>query len=84
MSNFKVLGCVEVALKGGGWWVVGGWVAGLEKVLYPGILVTSQFQIWQPILGLAMAKLATLGGELANHLQIHSNRKQKMDNLWLK
>ena len=24
--------------------------AGLEKVLYPGILVTSQFPIWQPIL----------------------------------
>ena len=25
--------------------------AGIEKVLYPGILVTSQFQFWQPILG---------------------------------
>ena len=24
---------------------------GLEKVLYPGILVTSQFPIWQPIFG---------------------------------
>ena len=34
--------------------------AGLEKVLYPGILVTSQFAIWQPILWLGKAKPATI------------------------
>ena len=28
-------------------------IIGLEKVWYPGILVTSQFQIWQPIFGWA-------------------------------
>ena len=36
MSNFKVLGCVEVALKsypvGGGWWV-GVWVANTYIVM---------------------------------------------------
>ena len=33
---------------------------GLEKVWYPGILVTSQYQIWQPILAWPKALSATI------------------------
>ena len=36
-----------------------GWGPGLEKVWYPGILVTSQCQIWQPILAWPKALPAT-------------------------
>ena len=34
--------------------------AWIEKVLYPGILVTSQFQIWQPFFAGLMAQSANI------------------------
>ena len=40
---------------------------GLEKILYPGILVTSQFQIWQPILGWAE-------GPASHQLRVNSQK----------
>ena len=61
----------------GGW--VGGWVSGwfqlhniatssgIEKVLYPGILVTSQFQIWQPIFGWAESQASPPFEKPANY-----------------
>ena len=39
---------------------VGDQETGLEKVWYPGILVTSQCQIWQPILAGPKALTATI------------------------